>query len=136
MRTLSIAYLLVREINHRLAGARRDASPATTVFVAGMLASVAAQLLAPLLRPLKRPPPKPSLQSAGAAFAVGRYLTSSVGGEPLQGVPNANALIALGFLSPARDLLMIPVSLARAARAGLMRAWRALWDAAPIGGNG
>src|SRR5947209_5840655 len=98
MRTIYIAYALLREFNHRVTGVRRDASPGTTLLVTTILATTAQSLLAPLLRPLTRlGPALPSAFALGTGFAAGRHITSTVGGEPLRDTPGANAMIALGF---------------------------------------
>ena len=126
MRLILIAYGLLREFNHRLTGVRRDASPAATLLTTAIVATTVQSLLAPLLRPFTRGPVRPSAFAAGTGFATGRYLTSVVGGEPLRDTPGANALIALGFVSPVVEIVKLPANLARAAFAGLSRAWRYL----------
>ncbi len=121
MRATYLAYCLLRELNHRLTGVSRQASPVTTFFVTGVLLSAAS----PVLRPFRRMrPQRPSLLAAGTLVAVGRHLTSVVGGEPLRDTPHANSLIALGFVAPALELIALPVELGRAAGAGAARAWR------------
>lgn len=127
MRAIYIAYGLLREFNHRLTGISRNASPATTLLVMAILATTVQSLLAPLLRPFTRSRlPRPSILALGAGLATGRYITSAVGGEPLRDTPGANALIVLGFVTPVVEILRLPASLARAAGAGLARAWRYL----------
>jgi len=126
MRLLLIAYGLLREFNHRLTGVRREASPATTLFVTALIATTVQSLLAPLVRPFTRGPLRASAFAVGTGLASGRHVTSVVGGEPLRDTPGANALIALGFVSPVVEILKLPASLVRAAGAGLTRAWRYL----------
>jgi hypothetical protein len=127
MYRIQIAYSLLREFNHRLTGVRRDASPATTLFVTALILTTVQSLLAPVLRPLTRlSAGRPTAAALGAGFATGRYLTSVVGGEPLRDTPGANALIALGFVSPFLEILKLPAELARSAGRGLARAWRYL----------
>ena len=127
MRTIYVGYCLLRELNHRLTGVSREASPATTIFVTGVLAGALHSVVAPMLRPFTRlSAGRPSAQSAGAALAVGRYISSTVGGEPLRSTPHGDLFIALGFVRPMLDVMRLPAQLARAALAGASRAWRFL----------
>ena len=125
MRTIYIAYCMLRELNHRLTGVSREASPATTMFVTGVLAGALRSAMPPVPRPFTRlRAVRPSLPAACAALATGRYITSTVAGEPLRETPHANLAIALGFVRPVLGVMALPVELVRAVRAGASTAWR------------
>jgi hypothetical protein len=131
MRAIYIGYCLLRELNHRVTGVSRESSPATTLFVTGVLLRGLYAVFAPALRPFARLRPRRiSLRTAGAAYATGRYITSEMGGEPLRQTPHAHLFIALGLAKPALTLIELPVALTRAAGAGVSRSWRWLLAAA------
>jgi hypothetical protein len=126
LRATFLAYGLFKEALHRLVGMDRNASPATTVFVSGMIAGTLASLATPLVRRLRQPLPMPSLGSGLLAFGAARNAAVAVGGEPLRDTPYANAIIVTGFVSPAARIAALPIQMVTAAFVGMRSAWRYL----------
>src|SRR4051794_1017461 len=134
VRTIYIAYRLLKEALHRLTGLDREASFLTTGFVFGVLAVATAPITAPLFRVFRlfrRRPPMPSLGTSAMAGAVVRHAVRGIGGDALRTTPFAGAIIATGLLAPSEELIALPVRLIRAAFAGIARAWRYILGPVP-----
>ena len=120
-----IAYRLFKEALHRVTGIDREASFATTVFAAGVLATPFLAAAASMLRALRPPRLRhPSAANSMMGVSLVRYAARSIGGEPLREAPFADVLIASSLLAPAFQVILLPVHMVRAVVAGVARAWR------------
>jgi hypothetical protein len=126
LRATYIAYRLLKEALHRLAGMDREATVAATALTAGIVAGASGPIVAPVTRAMRRRPTLPSPLALGMALAVLRHVCRGIGGEALRETPYAGAIIASAMVSPAKQIVMLPVQAARLALSQVAAAWRYL----------